>query len=78
MSSAARKLGVLERLRIARCLHGVCLACGCRAGIYETTDDVVLTIIDDPDDRCPDRAHQTDFVIADVNMRAVTAHGEVA
>lgn len=69
MRSTVRKLGVIERLRISRCIHGVHLACGCRVGIYETYDDTVLTIVDDPHDGCVDRAHQADFVIAEVDCR---------
>ena len=71
-----RKLGIVERLRISRCLHGVHLACGCRVGLYETVDEVVLTIVDDPADACQDRSHQADFVISDVDCRL--ARSEVA
>ena len=64
--AGARKLGWLERLQIAPCISGVQLTCGCRAGVYETFDQVVLTIVDDPDDNCPERGHQADFVITEV------------
>lgn len=76
MRTTVRKLGIVERLRISRCLQGVHLACGCRVGLYETADEVVMTIVDDPADDCADRTHQTDFVIAEVDCRA--ARSEVA
>jgi hypothetical protein len=60
---AARMLGPLDRLLVSRCLVGRRLPCGCDVGLYEKTDGEVLTIVDEPDDTCPDRAHQADFVI---------------
>jgi hypothetical protein len=63
--TGARKLGVLERLQIARCVRGARLACGCQVGLYETLEGRVMTVVDSPHDACTDRAHQADFVIAE-------------
>ena len=78
--TTARKLGLVERLQIVRCIQVVELVCRCRAGVYETIDDIVLTVVDDPHDDCPDRSHQADFVIAEVHCGGLTPapHGEAA
>jgi len=59
----SRKLRVVERLEITRCLRGVQLECGCLAGVYQTRAGLLLAVIDATSDRCVDRSHQEDFVI---------------
>lgn len=58
-----RKLRMLERLEITRCLRGVRLECGCLAGVYQTRAGLLLAVIDATSDGCTDRSHQEDFVI---------------
>jgi len=63
--TTTRRLGVLERLQILRCLTGVPLACGCQAGLYELAGGDLLAVIDEPHERCRNRDHQVDAVIAE-------------
>lgn len=75
-----RMLTMVERLELAQRLLVRRLACGCQVGIYRTLTERVLTIVDDPDDDCPDRGHQADFVIAadDTCVGVMPTHGEAA
>jgi hypothetical protein len=63
--SFPRKLRVLERTQIARCLSGQRLACGCLAGRYLTYSDHVLVVIDADADGCALHAHHIDDVIGE-------------
>ena len=45
-------------MRILRGLSSRLLPCGCIAGIYETYDGEVVTLLDERDDRCADQNHQ--------------------
>ncbi len=49
-------------MRILRGLSSKVLACGCIAGVYETYDGRVVTVIDAPSTSCADR-HTTGNVI---------------
>jgi hypothetical protein len=44
-------------MRILRGLTSRLLPCGCIAGIYETYDGAVVTLLDDRNDQCPDPSH---------------------
>jgi hypothetical protein len=45
-------------MRILRGLNSRVLACGCVAGIYETYDSDIVTIIDAPGPTCADPTHE--------------------
>jgi len=45
-------------MRILRGLTSRLLSCGCVAGIYETYDGAVVTLIDERSTRCADVSHQ--------------------
>ena len=64
-TSHARKLKLVERLQIMRCLDGRELTCGCVVGHYLTRAGRVLTVVDKDADDCRERLHQVDFVIAE-------------
>jgi hypothetical protein len=40
-------------------------ACGCDVAQYSAAAGRVLTVVENPDDCCPNRGHQADFVIDD-------------
>jgi hypothetical protein len=44
-------------MRILRGLTSRLLACGCIAGVYETYDGTVVTLLDDRNAACADPAH---------------------
>jgi hypothetical protein len=44
-------------MRILRGLTSRLLPCGCLAGVYETYDGLVVTLIDEKLDTCPDPSH---------------------
>lgn len=44
-------------MRILRGLTSRLLPCGCLAGVYETYDGVVTTLLDERDATCPDPNH---------------------
>ena len=44
-------------MRILRGLTSRLLSCGCIAGVYETYDGAVVTLLDDRGERCPHTAH---------------------
>jgi len=44
-------------MRILRGLTSRLLPCGCIAGVYETYDGAVVTLLDERDERCPQSAH---------------------
>jgi hypothetical protein len=72
-------LTTVERRELARCLLVYRLACGCEVAVYQTVGGGVLTVVDDPDDECPDRGHQADFVLADdVSPQVAQATGRPA
>ncbi|HEY8551415.1 MAG TPA: hypothetical protein VIL35_15770 [Vicinamibacterales bacterium] len=59
----SRKLRILERFQISRCLGGGQLPCGCNVGVYETYDGQLVPVVDAAADSCGDRSHQVDYVI---------------
>lgn len=61
--TTCRKLRLLERVDITRCLCGARLECGCLVGWYDTFSGTVLTIVDVAATTCRDRSHLPDFVI---------------
>lgn len=78
-----RMLTTVERIELVECVLVRRLGCGCQVGLYRTMSGRALTIVDTPDDDCPDRGHQADFVIEarDMGMRADAmspSHGEAA
>lgn len=44
-------------MRILRGLTSRLLPCGCVAGVYETYDGVVVTLLDERQATCPDPTH---------------------
>jgi hypothetical protein len=46
-------------MRILRGLTSRLLPCGCIAGVYETYDGAVVTLLDDRNAACADPAHVT-------------------
>jgi hypothetical protein len=44
-------------MRILRGLTSRVLSCGCMAGIYETYDGRIVTLLDERDAACQDRTH---------------------
>jgi hypothetical protein len=44
-------------MRILRGLTSRLLPCGCVAGVYETYDGAVVTVVDERGERCADPAH---------------------
>lgn len=73
-----RRLRVMERLQILRCVTGMPLACGCTAGLYEMMSGDLLAVIDTTDDRCRNRDHQPDAVIAEDPARTPCPGGHDA
>jgi hypothetical protein len=53
-------------MRILKGLSGRVLACGCMAGVYETYDGNVVTIIDVPGASCPEREHASGNIVPSV------------
>ena len=45
-------------MRILRGLRSTVLPCGCLAGVYETYDGDVITLIDTAEASCPDDRHK--------------------
>jgi len=45
-------------MRIRCGLAGFMLSCGCAAGVYETYDIGIVSVIDERSARCTNRAHQ--------------------
>jgi hypothetical protein len=45
-------------MRILRGLRSAVLPCGCLAGVYETYDGQVVTLIDTANASCADTAHK--------------------
>jgi hypothetical protein len=45
-------------MRILRGLTSRVLPCGCIAGVYETYDGAVVTLLDDRHERCANPAHE--------------------
>jgi hypothetical protein len=79
--ATGRMLTTVERLELAQCLLVRRLGCGCEVGLYQTMAGHVLTVVDNPDDDCPDRGHQADFVIVTREFQEparTAAHGEAA
>ena len=50
-------------MRILRGLSSKCLPCGCLAGIYETYDGDVVTIVDAKGTGCMDQSHMNGKII---------------
>ena len=53
-------------MRILRGLRSRLLPCGCVAGIYETYDGEVVTLLDERHDECQDAAHENGNRIPDL------------
>ena len=62
-------------MRILRGLTSRLLPCGCIAGIYETYDGKVLTLLDDRHTSCTDGLHVEGNEIPDVS--GIPPHSEV-
>jgi hypothetical protein len=65
-------------MRILRGLTSRLLPCGCIAGVYETYDGAVVTLLDDRDASCSDPSHVTGEALPEfggmASRSAVTAH----
>jgi len=53
-------------MRILRGLTSRLLPCGCVAGVYETYDGLVVTLLDEPQATCPDPNHTKGNQIPDL------------
>jgi hypothetical protein len=53
-------------MRILRGLSSRLLPCGCIAGIYETYDGEIVTLLDEADASCQDRGHRAGHRIQDL------------
>ena len=62
-------------MRILRGLTSRVLPCGCVAGVYETYDGDVLTLLDERESTCQIDTHETGNRIPDID---VTNSSEVA
>jgi len=60
-------------MRILKGLSSKLLPCGCVAGVYETYDGEVVTLLDERSRECPDRTHENGNRIPDL-ARAHDAH----
>lgn len=63
--ATGRMLTMVERAQLVHCRLVRRLACGCDVAHYSTAAGRVLTVVESPEDSCPDRGHQADFVIDD-------------
>ena len=59
-------------MRILRGLRSTLLPCGCLAGVYETYDGKVVTLIDTAAASCADGAHKDGQPIPAIDRTAVT------
>jgi hypothetical protein len=50
-------------MRILRGLSSRCLPCGCLAGVYETYDGLIVTIIDAKGTECDDASHRDGKIV---------------
>jgi len=55
-------------MRILRGLTSRLLPCGCLAGIYETYDGAVVTLLDDRDPKCTIAAHVAGTEVPDFTV----------
>jgi hypothetical protein len=53
-------------MRILRGLRSHLLPCGCVAGIYETYDGEVITLLDERNETCHDATHENGKQIPDL------------
>jgi hypothetical protein len=63
-------------MRILRGLTSCVLPCGCVAGVYETYDGEVLTLLDERESTCQIDTHEAGNRIPDIG--GVTASSKVA
>jgi len=67
-------------MRILRGLTSRLLSCGCVAGIYETYDGAVVTLIDERNTQCENVSHQNGNRIPELASPAASSsdarHGE--
>ena len=59
-------------MRILRGLSSRCLPCGCLAGVYETYDGLIVTIIDAKGTECNDSSHRDGKVVPAEPSNAVS------
>jgi hypothetical protein len=52
-----------DSMRILRGLSSETLPCGCLAGVYETYDGLVVSIVDAKGTRCDDSSHRIGKII---------------
>ena len=78
--ATGRMLTMVERTQLVHRQLVRQLACGCDVGLYSTAAGRVVTVVENPEDSCPDRGHQADFVIDDAVVLAslATSTGEAA
>jgi hypothetical protein len=60
-------------MRILRGLGGTVLPCGCLAGVYETYDGEIVTLIDTADASCRDDRHKDGNPIPKTNGTGVAS-----
>jgi hypothetical protein len=65
-------------MRILKGLSSRLLPCGCVAGVYETYDGEVVTLLDERSRECTDRTHENGNRIPDLakphDVHPTTAH----
>ena len=64
-------------MRILRGLTSRLLTCGCLAGIYETYDGAVVTLIDDRDPQCPSPSHVAGHEVPEFSVTPQSSNSEV-
>lgn len=57
-------------MRILRGLTSRLLPCGCIAGVYETYDGLIVTLLDEPQTTCTDPSHTEGTEIPDLPGQA--------
>jgi len=63
----------MASMRILRGLTSRLLKCGCVAGIYETYDGEIVTLIDERQSSCSDSSHENGNRIPDLAVASKTA-----
>lgn len=58
-------------MRILRGLSSTCLPCGCLAGVYETYESTVVTIVDAKGTGCQSSSHREGNVIPNIGRTSL-------
>jgi hypothetical protein len=63
-------------MRILRGLSSKCLPCGCLAGVYETYDGLIVTIIDAKGTECSLSSHRNGAIVPAASSRKTLSNHE--